>query len=101
MVGDRSTDNPSRKILAIKNLQTFFYTYAGVVRALNGVSLDVFEGEILGVVGETGSGKSVTALSILQLVDSPGKIVGGEIYFKNENLLQKNEDEMRKILATR
>ena len=93
----RPTGNRSCKILTIKNLKTYFYTYAGVVQALNGVSLEVFEGETLGLVGETGSGKSVTALSILRLVDSPGKIVGGEIYFRDENLLQKTEDELRNI----
>ena len=85
------------KILMIRNLKTYFYTYAGVVLALNGVNLDVFEGETLGLVGETGCGKSVTALSVLQLVDSPGKIVDGEIWFKGEDLLKKSAMEMRKV----
>lgn len=87
----------TRNILTIRNLKTYFYTYGGIVKALNGVSLDVFEGEILGLVGESGCGKSVMALSVLRLVDSPGRIVGGEIYFRNENLLQASEDDLRKI----
>jgi len=84
-------------LLSVRNLHTYFYTYSGVIKALDGVNLDIYKNEIVGLVGETGCGKSLTALSILRLVDSPGKIVEGEIWFKGENLLQKSEQEMRKI----
>jgi oligopeptide/dipeptide ABC transporter ATP-binding protein len=85
-------------ILSIRNLKTYFYTYAGVVRALEGIDLDVYKGETLGLVGETGCGKSVTSLSIMRLVPNPpGKIVEGQIIFKGEDLLKKTEEEMRKI----
>ena len=62
-------------ILSVRNLKTYFYTYAGVVKALEDVNLDVYKGESVGLVGETGCGKSVTALSILRLVRPPGKII--------------------------
>jgi oligopeptide/dipeptide ABC transporter ATP-binding protein len=89
-------------ILSIRNLRTYFYTYAGVVRALEGIDLDVYKGETLGLVGETGCGKSVTSLSIMRLVpDPPGKIVEGQMIFKGEDLLKKTEEEMRKIRGER
>ncbi|HUL37930.1 MAG TPA: ATP-binding cassette domain-containing protein, partial [Thermodesulfobacteriota bacterium] len=70
-------------ILEIKNLKTYFYTYEGVAKAVDGVSYQLAKGEPLGVVGESGCGKSVTALSILRLIPTPpGRIVGGEILFK-------------------
>jgi oligopeptide/dipeptide ABC transporter ATP-binding protein len=84
-------------LLEIDNLKTYFYTWAGVVKAVDGVSLKVNEGETLGLVGESGSGKSVTALSILGIVPKPGKIIGGKILYKGENLTEKNEGEMEKI----
>jgi oligopeptide/dipeptide ABC transporter ATP-binding protein len=85
-------------LLSIRNLRTYFYTYAGVVRALEGIDLDVHKGETIGLVGETGCGKSVTSLSIMRLVaNPPGKIVDGKIVFKGEDLLHKSEEEMRKI----
>lgn len=86
-----------KKILQIENLKTYFDTWAGVVKAVDGVSLDVREGETLGLVGESGSGKSVTALSILGIVPRPGKIIEGKILYKGENLLEKTEDDMQKI----
>ncbi|MCX8153460.1 MAG: ABC transporter ATP-binding protein [Candidatus Bathyarchaeota archaeon] len=86
-----------REILKIENLTTYFYTWAGVVKAVDGISLDVREGETLGLVGESGSGKSVTALSILRIVPMPGRIIGGKIIYKGENLLEKTEDEMQQI----
>ncbi len=84
-------------ILQIKYLRTSFFTDAGEVKAVDGVTLYVPKGKTLGVVGESGCGKSVMALSILRLLEEPGKIVGGEICFNNENLLQKSEKEMRDI----
>lgn len=87
----------SESILKINNLCTSFFTEEGEVKAVDGVTLAVPKGETLGVVGESGCGKSVMALSILGLVDKPGKIVCGEILFKGENLAAKNEKEMLQI----
>jgi oligopeptide transport system ATP-binding protein len=85
-------------LLKIKNLKTRFYTEDGVVHAVNGVSYDMAEGEILGVVGESGCGKSVHALSIMRLIqDPPGKIEDGEIYLHDRNLLKVSDNEMRQI----
>lgn len=85
-------------ILKIRGLKTYFYTYAGIVRALEGIDLDIYKGETIGLVGETGCGKSVTSLSIMRLVpDPPGRIVGGEVIFKGEDLLKKSEEEMQSI----
>ena len=85
-------------LLQIDNLQTHFFTAAGVVRAVDGVSYSLRSGETLGVVGESGCGKSVTALSILRLVaDPPGRIVGGEVRFQGRNLLELGETEMEAI----
>ena len=87
----------SNEILKIQNLKTYFDTWAGIVKAVDGVSLEVREGETLGLVGESGSGKSVTALSILRIVPRPGKILEGDIVYKGENLLEKTESGMQKI----
>ncbi|HWS88966.1 MAG TPA: ABC transporter ATP-binding protein [Pyrinomonadaceae bacterium] len=76
---------------------TQFPTRAGLVRAVDGVSFHVGEGELLGLVGESGCGKSITALSVMRLVGSPGKIVGGEILFAGENLLAASDERMREI----
>lgn len=85
-------------LLSIRNLKTHFYTEGGVVEALDGVNLDIMYGETMGLVGETGCGKSVTALSVMRLIPSPpGKIVAGEILFEGENLLDKSPEEMRQI----
>ena len=82
----------------IERLQTHFFTEAGTVRAVDGVSLMVRKGETLGIVGESGCGKSVTALSILRLIPTPpGKIVGGNIYLDGRDLLKLPENEMRKV----
>jgi oligopeptide/dipeptide ABC transporter ATP-binding protein len=86
------------KLLEIKNLRTYFYTDDGVARSVDGVSYDIDRGETLGVVGESGCGKSVTALSIMRLIpDPPGKITGGEILFNGRNLLELSEEQMRGI----
>jgi peptide/nickel transport system ATP-binding protein len=86
----------TNKLLEITDLRTYFFTEAGVVKAVDGISVDVAEGETIGLVGESGSGKSVTAQSALRIVPQPGKIVDGAIQFEGEDLLSKSEDEMRK-----
>ena len=87
------------KLLEVKNLQTYFYTEDGVVQAIDGVDFYIKPGETLGVVGESGCGKSVTSLSILRLIQTPpGKILeGSEIYFEGQNLLALSEKEMQQI----
>ncbi len=84
-------------ILKIEDLYVNFYTYAGVVKAIDGVNLEVYRGECLGLVGETGCGKSVTMRSVLRLIPPPGEIVKGKIWFNGVNLLELPESEMRKI----
>jgi len=86
----------TEKLLEITDLRTYFFTEAGVVRAVDGISVDVKSGETIGLVGESGSGKSVTAQSALRIVPRPGRIVDGSIKFEGEDLLAKSEDEMRK-----
>ncbi len=85
----------SRMLLNVENLKTYFYTEEGVVKAVDGVSFSIYEDEIIGLVGETGCGKSVTALSILQVVRAPGKIIDGDITFKDTKLLSLTDKEMR------
>jgi oligopeptide/dipeptide ABC transporter ATP-binding protein len=90
--------DPDRPVLEIQDLKTYFFTAAGVVRAVDGVSYAVHAGETLGVVGESGCGKSVTALSVLRLVaDPPGRIVGGAIRLAGANLLELSESEIESI----
>ena len=85
------------KLIEIKNLKTFFYTEAGVAKAVNNISFDILKGEVLGIVGESGSGKSVTSLSINRLIpDPPGKIESGEILYNGINLLDLSYNEMSK-----
>src|SRR6266446_1983196 len=84
-------------LLEVKNLKTHFATRAGLVRAVDDVSLYLDRGELLGLVGESGCGKSMTALSIMRLVAAPGRIVAGEILFDGKNLLQLSNAEMRAV----
>src|SRR5882762_730652 len=85
-------------LLDVQNLQTQFSTSGGVVRAVDGVSWDVRAGETVALVGESGCGKSVSALSVMRLVSAPaGRLVEGEILFKGRNLLALSEEEMRKV----
>ncbi|MGM0591673.1 MAG: ABC transporter ATP-binding protein [Halobacteriota archaeon] len=84
-------------LLEVSDLRTRFYTDEGVVTAVDGISYRIERGERFGVVGESGAGKSVAALSVLGLVDSPGRIESGEIRFKGENLLEASEDRLREI----
>ena len=89
------------KLLTISNLRTHFQMRRGIVKAVDGVSLAIDRGENLGLVGESGCGKSVTGLSILRLVPHPGRIVAGQIIFEGQDLLGKNQEEMRKIRGGR
>jgi ABC-type dipeptide/oligopeptide/nickel transport system ATPase component len=91
----------SQPLLAVKDLKTYFYTEDGVVRAVDGVNFEVYPGEVLGLVGESGCGKSVTSLSIMGLVSKPGRVDGGEILLEGNNLLKLPEDEMVKIRGNR
>ena len=84
-------------LLEVKDLQTHFPTRTGLVRAVDGVSFYLQRGELLGLVGESGCGKSMTALSIMRLVAPPGKIVGGEILFEGKDLIKLPESEMRQL----
>ena len=88
-------------LVVAKELKTQFFTYGGVVEALDGVNFTIKRGEVFGLVGESGCGKSVTALSILQLVPPPGRVISGEVYFDGEDLLQKSEKEMQDIRGSR
>jgi len=86
------------ELLKVENLKTYFFTHEGTVKAVDGISFSINMGETLGLVGESGCGKSVTALSIMRLIPHPpGRIVSGEIYSEGKNLLKYNEKEMRKI----
>lgn len=88
-------------LLEVKRLKTEFVMEHGVVRAVDDVSFSLEKGEVLAIVGESGSGKSVTSLSVMGLVNEPGRIVGGEILFKGEDLLKKSDREMQKIRGDR
>jgi oligopeptide/dipeptide ABC transporter ATP-binding protein len=82
----------------VKDLRTYFFTEGAVVKAVDGVSFDVEEGEILGLVGESGCGKTVTALSILRLIPTPpGRIAGGEVWFDGRDLLRLRDNEIRQV----
>lgn len=94
--------NESKLLLEVDNLQTHFHGFDGVAKAVDGVSFNLSRGETLGLVGESGCGKSVTALSIMRLIqDPPGKIVGGKIVFDGTNLLQLSPGQMRSIRGNR
>ncbi len=85
-------------LLEVKNLQTYFFIREGVVKAVDDVSYEVSEGEAIGVVGESGCGKSVGALSIMRLVPSPpGKTIGGEVLFEGKDLLKLSDEDMRRV----
>jgi len=84
----------NQALLEVKNLKTYFFTEDGVVKAVDGVDITVKPGEVLGLVGESGCGKSVTSLSIMRLIGIPGKIVEGEIFFEGRDLLKLSEAEM-------
>lgn len=95
------TASRTAPLLKVENLKTYFFTDDGTVKAVDGVDFEVHHGEVLGLVGESGCGKSVTSFSILQLVDSPGRIVDGKIFFEGRDLLKQPESEMMKIRGNR
>ncbi|HET6315574.1 MAG TPA: ABC transporter ATP-binding protein, partial [Chloroflexota bacterium] len=87
-----------RPLLEVSDLRTQFFTQDGVVKAVNGVSFTLAEGEALGLVGESGCGKSVSALSLMRLIPQPpGRIVSGTVNFDGRDLLKLKEDDMRKV----
>ena len=90
------------RLLEVRDLRTHFFTEDGVVKAVDGISYNLDEGEILGIVGESGCGKSVSALSIMRLIaNPPGRTVGGEVLFEGEDLLKLDDAEMRRIRGNR
>lgn len=91
----------NKPLLEVKGLKTYFYTEDGVVRAVDGVSFEVYPGEVLGIVGESGCGKSVTSLSIMRLISKPGKVDAGEILLDGESILDMPEEEMIKVRGNR
>lgn len=91
------TEGKNTPLLQVKNLKTYFFTEDGVVKAVDGVDFVVYPGEVLGIVGESGCGKSVTSLSIMRLIGQSGKVVDGEIIFNDTNLLTLPETEMMGI----
>lgn len=94
-------ENNKSNILEVRGLKTQFFTESGVVRAVDGIDITVKRGEVLGIVGESGCGKSVTSLSIMRLIGQPGKIIEGQIIFDNENLLEFPESKMIHIRGNR
>ena len=89
--------SPNHPLLDVRHLKTYFFTDDGVLTAVDGVDFTVARGEVFGLVGESGCGKSVTALSILRLVDPPGKVIEGEVLLEGENLLAKRAGEMNHV----
>jgi oligopeptide/dipeptide ABC transporter ATP-binding protein len=97
----RASRTDSQPLLELKNLKTYFYTDEGVVKAVDGLDYTVNRGEVFGLVGESGCGKTVSALSVLRLVDTPGKIVAGEVVFDGMPLLELTEKEMTELRGSR
>ncbi|MCD6126287.1 MAG: ABC transporter ATP-binding protein [Thaumarchaeota archaeon] len=91
----------AESLLKIKNLKTYYFTESGVVKAVDDVTLDIRKGELLGLVGESGSGKSTLGLSIIRLIPPPGKIVNGNVFLDNIDLMKLSEKELRKIRGRR
>jgi oligopeptide/dipeptide ABC transporter ATP-binding protein len=87
--------------LQVKGLKTYFFTKKGIGKAVDDISFEIPESKIIAIVGESGSGKTVTAYSILRLIERPGKIVSGEVYFNNINLLELPEKQLRKIRGSK
>jgi oligopeptide/dipeptide ABC transporter ATP-binding protein len=90
-------ETEKKPLLEVRNLKTYFYTEDGLVRAVDGVNFEVYPGEVLGLVGESGCGKSVTSLSIMRLIAPPGKVVEGQILLDGKDLLELPEEQMIKV----
>ncbi len=102
MADDKTASNGSSpNILEVRNLKTYFYTEDGIVRSVDGVDFTVRRGEVMGIVGESGCGKSVTSLSIMRLIGIPGKTIDGTITFDGKNLLDLPESEMVRVRGNR
>ena len=96
------TDQKIRQpLLEVKGLKTYYYTEDGIVKAVDGVDFYVYPGEVMGLVGESGCGKSVTSLSVMRPISPPGKIIAGEIIFEGKDLVVASEDEMTKVRGNR
>jgi oligopeptide/dipeptide ABC transporter ATP-binding protein len=93
--------NNKQPLLEVKNLKTYFYTEDGVVKAVDGVDFVVYPGEVLGLVGESGCGKSVSALSVMRLISKPGKVVEGDVTFGGQDLMKFTETEMTHVRGNR
>jgi len=93
--------NGEQPILEVDDLKTYFFTNAGVIKAVDGVSFTISRGQILGIVGESGAGKSMTGFSIIGLVDSPGRVVGGRILFRGKDMVSFSEKDRRHIRGNR
>ena len=97
-----ATETQEDVVLSVKDLRTYFRTRWGTVKAVDGVNFDLRKGETLGIVGESGCGKSVTMLSLMRLIPMPpGRIVDGSITLDGEDLLQLSEDEMGKVRGSK
>jgi peptide/nickel transport system ATP-binding protein len=99
-VENKQESHPRKKVLEVKNFRIHYDTPRGDVIAVNGINFYLYEGETLGLVGESGCGKSTTAMGILRLVNAPGRIVGGEIFLNGTDILKLNENEFRKLRWT-
>ncbi|MFZ2489623.1 MAG: ABC transporter ATP-binding protein [Anaerolineae bacterium] len=93
----KNNNTPSKVLLDVSGLKTYFFTEAGVVQAVNGVDFTIGEGQVMGLVGESGSGKSVTSLSIMRLLGGSGKVVGGKVMLRDRDLVTLPEEEMVKL----
>jgi peptide/nickel transport system ATP-binding protein len=91
----------TQPVLSVRNLQVEFVTRRGILRAIDGVSFDIAAGEVLGVVGESGAGKSLTGTAIIGLIDPPGRIAGGEVFLQGQRIDNLSKDELRKIRGKR
>lgn len=94
-------DKTTQPLLEVRNLKTYFYTEDGIVKAVDGVDLVIYPGEVLGIVGESGCGKSVTSLSIMRLIGQPGKIIEGEILYEGKDMLKFSDTEMMAMRGNR
>jgi peptide/nickel transport system ATP-binding protein len=101
VVVSKAAPQTNNYLLKVKGLKTYFFTEDGVVKAVDGIDFTLRPGEVLGIVGESGCGKSVTSMSLLRLIGAPGEIVEGEIMFGEDDLLDLSEEEMRNIRGNR